>query len=200
MTDFLIATNNSHKVLEFKRILLPIGINVISAEEAGVDLGEVSEDGDTFEKNAFIKASSAYKLSGLPCIADDSGLCVDALDGAPGVYSARFGGEDISQSERTDLLLEKLEGVPFDKRTARFVSSICCILGDDDIIEVRGECEGFISFEPMGEGGFGYDPVFMLDDGRSFGELSGEEKDKYSHRGVALRMLRDRLSERKDVL
>lgn len=200
MIDFLIATNNSHKVLEFKRILLPIGINVISAKEAGVDLGEVIEDGDTFEKNAFIKASSAYKISGLPCIADDSGLCVDALDNAPGVYSARFGGEDIPQSERTALLLKKLEGVPAHKRTARFVSSICCILSDEDIIEVRGECEGFISFEPMGEGGFGYDPVFMLDDGRSFGELSGEEKDKYSHRGIALRMLRDKLSERKDVL
>ena len=127
MTDFLIATNNSHKVEEFKRILNPLGINVLSAKEAGVDLGEVLENGTTFAENANIKASSAYKISSMPTIADDSGLCVDALGGAPGLYTARYGGEGLTQTERNALLLKNLESVTKENRTARFVCSICCI-------------------------------------------------------------------------
>lgn len=200
MTDFLIATNNAHKVEEFKRILLPLGINVLSAKDAGVDLGDVVEDGTTFAENAKIKALSAFNISGLPSIADDSGLCVDALSGAPGIYSARYGGEDIPQSERTMLLLSNLKDVEGDDRSARFVCSICCILSEDDIIAVEGTCEGFIATEPKGEGGFGYDPVFLYKDGRCFGDISGEEKDAISHRGVGLRKLRDQLISRKDVL
>lgn len=200
MTDFLIATNNAHKVEEFKRILLPLGINVISAKDAGIDLGDVVEDGETFADNAKIKALSAFRKSGLPSIADDSGLCVDALLGAPGIYSARFGGEDIPQSQRNALLLSEMEKSDITSRTARFVSSICCVLSEDDIIAVEGVCEGTIAHTPCGEGGFGYDPLFVYEDGRCFGNISGDEKDKVSHRGRSLRALRDKLISRKDVL
>ena len=200
MTDFLIATNNAHKVEEFKRILLPLGINVVSAKEAGVDLGDVVEDGATFAENAKIKALSAFRKSGLPSVADDSGLCVDALSGAPGIYSARFGGEDIPQSERNLLLLEKIKESGSDIRTARFVSSICLVISEEDIVAVEGVCEGTIAQEPMGEGGFGYDPLFIYEDGRCFGEITGDEKDTVSHRGRSLRALRDELIKRKDVL
>lgn len=200
MTDFLIATNNSHKVEEFKRILLPLGINVLSAKEAGVDLGEVDENGETFAENAKIKALSAFIKSSMPSIADDSGLCVDALGGAPGLYTARYGGEDITQKERNALLLRNMESIPEAERSAKFMCSICCVIDEDNIIEVLGTCEGFIAFEPSGGDGFGYDPVFLYKDGRCFGEISGEEKDIISHRGVALRALKDKLIGRKDVL
>lgn len=200
MIDFLIATNNAHKVEEFKRILLPLGINVLSAKEAGIDLGDVVEDGNTFAENAKIKALSAFRRSGMPSIADDSGLCVDALDGAPGIYSARYGGEDIPQTERTALLLSNLKDVPASERTAHFVCSICCVMAEGDIIEVSGICEGTIATEPTGEGGFGYDPVFIYKDGRCFGCISGEEKDAISHRGAGLKNLREKLLSRKDVL
>ncbi len=200
MTDFLIATNNAHKVEEFKRILLPLGINVMSAKDAGIDLGDVVEDGETFAENAKIKALSAFRKSGLPSIADDSGLCVDALNGAPGIFSARFGGEDIPQSERNLLLLGEMLRSGNSSRKARFVSSICCVISEDDIISVEGICEGEIAHAPCGEGGFGYDPLFIYEDGRCFGTISGDEKDKVSHRGRSLRALRDKLTERKDVL
>lgn len=200
LTDFLIATNNAHKVEEFKRILLPLGINVISSKDAGVDLGEVEENGSTFAENAKIKAESAFKIAGIPCIADDSGLCVDALDGAPGIYSARYGGEDIPQTQRTALLLENIKDVKASDRTARFVCSICCVLNSENIIQVEGYCEGSIALEPMGEGGFGYDPVFLYKDGRCFGDISGEEKDAISHRGAGLRALREELLNRKDLI
>ncbi len=200
MTDFLIATNNAHKVEEFKRILKPLGINVISAKEAGVDLGDVEENGTTFRENAMIKALSAYNVASMPCIADDSGLCVHALEGAPGIFTARYGGENITQKERNAYLLSNMSDIPVSERTAKFVCSICCILNDDSIIEVQGECNGSIATSPSGEDGFGYDPVFLYKDGRCFGEISGEEKDAISHRGVALRLLRDELINRKDVL
>ena len=200
MTDFLIASNNSHKVDEFKRILKPLGINVLSAKEAGVDLGEVDENGTTFAENSKIKALSAYKISSMPCIADDSGLCVDALDGAPGIFSARYGGEDITQEERNAFLLSNIREVPDDKRGAKFVCHICCVLNSDDIIDVEGYCEGSIAHNPSGTDGFGYDPVFLYKDGRCLGEISGEDKDEISHRGIALRALKNELENRKDVL
>ena len=200
MTDFLIATNNAHKVEEFKRILQPLGINVLSAKEAGVDLGDVEENGTTFEENAKIKAMSAYKISGMPCIADDSGLCVDALNGAPGIYTARYGGEDLSQTERNALLLKNMEDVPLENRTAKFVCSICCVLSETDCVEVFGSCDGLISFEPYGAGGFGYDPIFKRVGGCTLAEMTDAEKDEISHRGAALRSLRDELLNRKDVL
>ena len=200
MTDFLIATNNAHKVEEFKRILLPLGINVLSAKEAGVDLGDVEENGKTFAENAKIKAMSAYKIASMPCIADDSGLCVDALDGAPGLYTARYGGENITQEERNALLLHNIKDVDDKDRGAQFVCHICCVINEDDIIDAEGICEGSIAHKPAGKEGFGYDPIFLYTDGRCLGDISGEEKDEISHRGIALRNLRTKLENRKDVL
>ncbi|MDO5123726.1 MAG: RdgB/HAM1 family non-canonical purine NTP pyrophosphatase [Eubacteriales bacterium] len=198
--DFLIASNNAHKVQEFKRILAPLGINAISAKEAGFDLGEVAEDGKTFRENAFIKAESAFLRTGLPSVADDSGLCVDALDGAPGIFSARYGGEGLSDRERTALLLKNMQDVPESQRTARFICSICCMINHEDVITLEGVCEGSIAFETCGDGGFGYDPVFITSEGKCFGSIPAQEKDEVSHRGVALRSLFEILKDRKDLI
>lgn len=200
MIDFLIASNNVHKIEEFKRILLPLGINVISAKDAGVDLGEVEETGTTFAENAYIKAISAYRISKMPSIADDSGLCVDALGGEPGVFTARYGSEDFTMEERLEYFLDKMKNVEEKDRTARFICSICCVISEDDIIETEGISEGSIAFAPSGSEGFAYDPVFLGPDGRSFAEISAEEKDRLSHRGEALRILRDSLKGRKDLI
>lgn len=198
--DFILATNNMKKLAEMQRILAPLGINVVTAKMLGITLPEVVEDGDTFEANAKIKAESACKITGLPAIADDSGLCVDYLDGYPGIYSARFanieihGGECVDNERNADdednnnLLLKKLEGVEKEKRTAYYVCAICCIFPDGKEITVRGECHGHIGFERDGNAGFGYDPLFIIN-GKSFGKYEGEEKDKISHRGKALRLL-----------
>ncbi|MCI6497247.1 MAG: RdgB/HAM1 family non-canonical purine NTP pyrophosphatase [Anaeromassilibacillus sp.] len=192
MKKFIIATNNAKKLVELDRILNPLGINAVTARDAGVDLGDVEETGTTFEENALIKAMSAFEKSGFPAIADDSGLMVDALDGRPGVYTARYGGEGLSDKERYMNLLDEMKDIPKDKRTARFVSAICCVLSKDEVITVRGECVGEIAFEPSGEGGFGYDPIFLYE-GKSFALLTPEEKDSISHRGKALRLLREEL-------
>ena len=200
MLDFLIASNNCHKVEEFKRILLPLGINVISAKEAGVDLGDVEENGKTFSENAYIKAMSAYRISKMPSIADDSGLCVDALGGEPGVFTARYGGDNLTSEERMAYLLDNMIDVAEENRSARFKCNICCIISEDDIIETEGKCEGFIAFAPSGSEGFGYDPVFLGPDSRCFAEISAEEKDKLSHRGDALRKLRDALECRRGLI
>ena len=146
--DFLIATHNMKKRAELERILKPIGVRVLLAEEAGVELTDVEETGVTFEEHAFLKADSGCKESGMPCIADDSGLAVDALDGAPGVYSARYAGEHGNDEKNNELLLKNLSDIPMDKRTARFVSTVCCCFPDGRHMTVRGECEGKIAFEP----------------------------------------------------
>ena len=187
---FIIATNNAKKLKELERILKPLAIDAVSAKEAGVNLGEVEETGTTFAENAFIKANAAFKATGMPAIADDSGLSVDALDGRPGVYSARYCGENATDEEKYTKLLE-------EKRTAHFTSAICCILSDKEIIEVDGICNGTISHIPNGNGGFGYDPIFDCN-GKSFAELTAEEKDKISHRGIALRKLQAELKNRFD--
>lgn len=186
--DFILATNNMKKLEEMQRILSPLGIEVKTAAMLGIELPEVEEDGDTFEANAEIKAASACKITGLPAIADDSGLCVDYLDGAPGIFSARFAGEHGNDEKNNDLLIQKLEGVKQEDRTAHYVCAICCIFPDGRKIVVRGECEGLIGFERDGNAGFGYDPLFIVD-GKSFGRYTGEDKDKISHRGKALRAL-----------
>lgn len=186
--DFILATNNMKKLEEMQRILSPLGIEVKTATMLGIELPEVEEDGDTFEANAEIKAASACNITGLPAIADDSGLCVDYLDGAPGIFSARFAGEHGNDEKNNDLLLQKLEGVKQEDRTAHYVCAICCIFPDGRKIVVRGECEGLIGFERDGNAGFGYDPLFIVD-GKSFGRYTGEDKDKISHRGKALRAL-----------
>lgn len=191
---FIMATNNAHKVIELSRILLPLGIEVVSAKDAGITLDDVEETGTTFAENAFLKAISAYKKTGMSVVADDSGLCVDALDGRPGVYSARYGGEDATDSEKNAKLLDELRNVDDANRTALFTSAICCILEDGTRIDVEGICNGKISFEPHGKGGFGYDPIFICGD-KCYAELSGEEKDAISHRGIALRKLKAELEK-----
>ena len=186
--DFLIATHNMKKRDELQRILSPLGVHVLTADEAGVDLTDVEETGTTFEENALLKARSGCKEGKMPCIADDSGLCVDALDGAPGVYSARFAGEHGNDDKNNEKLLSLLSDVPPEKRTARFVSTVACVFPDGRELVVRGECEGKIGHEKRGENGFGYDPLFYVGE-RTFAEFTPEEKDAVSHRGNALRAL-----------
>lgn len=192
--DFILATNNMKKLAEMQRILSPLGINVVTAKMLGATLEDVVEDGETFEDNAKLKAHAACKQMNMPAIADDSGLCVDYLDGAPGIYSARFSGDHGNDEKNNDLLLEKLEGVPLEKRTAKYVCAICCVFPNGREIVVRGECEGVIGFERDGHEGFGYDPLFLVD-GRAFGRYTADEKDKISHRGNALRLLTKELEK-----
>lgn len=191
--QLIVATNNPGKLREFRRILEPLGIQVLSQKEAGVQV-DPEENGETFAQNAYIKAKAVYDIAGLPCVADDSGLCVDALDGRPGVLSARYYGHDTPYSEKMQHLLDEMKDVADPQRTARFVSHITCILDEDTVLECEGTCEGMIGHQPAGENGFGYDPLFYVD-GRSYGELSAEEKDRISHRGKALRLLYDKLKE-----
>ena len=190
----LLATKNPKKLAEMERILAPLGVEVLS--ETGLDkpLPEVEETGDTFEANALLKAQSACEATGMPAVADDSGLCVDALDGAPGVYSARYAGAHGDDKANNDKLLAALEGLPAEKRTAKFVSAIVCVFPDGRRLTVRGECPGRIGFAPKVEGGFGYDPLFITDKG-CFGMLSPAEKDEISHRGRALRRFADELGK-----
>ncbi len=190
----VVATNNKHKLVEFRRILEPLGFEVLSQKEAGVTVNPV-EDGETFAANAKIKAMAVYEACGLPSVADDSGLCVDAMNGGPGVYSARYLGEDTAQEIKNAGILKELEDVPVEKRNAHFACAICCILSKEDIIECEGKCSGSIGYEPKGDGGFGYDPIFMVGD-RSYAELSPEEKDAISHRGRALEVLYGILKEK----
>lgn len=192
--DFILATNNMKKLAEMQRILSPLGINVVTAKMLGITLEDVEEDGETFEDNAKLKAHAACRETNMPAIADDSGLCVDYLDGAPGIFSARFAGEHGNDEKNNDLLLEKLDGVPPEKRTAHYVCAICCTFPDGREIVVRGECNGVIGFERDGNEGFGYDPLFLVD-GRAFGRYTAEEKDKISHRGNALRLLTKELEK-----
>lgn len=192
--DFILATNNMKKLAEMQRILSPLGINVVTAKMLGKQLEDVEEDGKTFEDNAKLKARAACKEMNMPAIADDSGLCVDYFDGAPGIFSARFAGEHGNDEKNNDLLLEKLDGVPLEKRTAHYVCAICCTFPDGREIVVRGECNGVIGFERDGHEGFGYDPLFLVD-GKAFGRYTAEEKDRISHRGNALRLLTKELEK-----
>lgn len=186
---FIIATHNKNKLAEMERILNPIGIEVSTAQ-----LQEVDETGTTFAENAYLKANAACKETGLPAIADDSGLAVDSLNGAPGIYSARYAGEHATDLQKMEKLLYELKDVPKEKRTARFVCSICCVFPNGDYITAEGTCEGTIAFELTGDGGFGYDPIFLVGE-QSFGQLSDEEKDRISHRGKALMLFSQKLQE-----
>ncbi len=196
MKTFVIATNNKKKLAEMKRILEPLHINVVTAKEIGIDLGDVEENGSTFAENAYIKAKSAFDLlKGEYCtVADDSGLCVDALSGAPGIYSARYGGEGLSDVDRYQKLLSDMKDVPDDNRQAHFACAICAIIDNETVIEAYGKCDGKIGYGPVGDGGFGYDPVFMVND-KSFSQLSAQEKDLCSHRGNALREFKEKLQD-----
>lgn len=189
---FIIATNNAHKLIELERILSPLGINAVSPRDEGISLSDVDENGSTFMENSFIKAEAACRKTGLPAIADDSGICVDALNGEPGIFSARFAGDDASDTDKNNLILKRLKDVEENDRGAHYTCAITCVFPDGEKIQVEGKCFGKIAYAPEGDGGFGYDPIFLYD-GVSFGRLSAEEKDKVSHRGNALRMFKEEL-------
>lgn len=189
----VLASKNAKKLAEMNAILSELGVEVCSETQAGVDV-DVEETGTTFEENSLLKARAVMEASGLPAIADDSGLCVDALNGAPGVYSARYGGPELDDTGRYRLLLENLRGQT--PRTAKFVSVITCCFPNGDVITARGECPGTIAFAPMGEGGFGYDPVFFIPGlKKTFAQLSAQEKNAISHRGRALALFQQKLKD-----
>ncbi|MBQ6365451.1 MAG: RdgB/HAM1 family non-canonical purine NTP pyrophosphatase [Oscillospiraceae bacterium] len=190
----ILASNNKNKLREFRQIVKDLPIELISQKEAGCDF-EVEETGTTFEENAFLKASAVTNATGCAAVADDSGLCVDALNGEPGIYSARYGlGHEASDTERYQYLLKKLEGI--GNRSARFVCCICCTFPDGRVLKSRGECEGEILLRPEGDGGFGYDPVFHpLCTEKGMAQLTPEEKNAISHRGNALRIFIPLLEE-----
>ena len=181
----ILASKNPHKLTELSVILSQHGFEIALESEYGLDI-DVDETGTTFEENSLLKAETVMKASGLPVLADDSGLMVDALDGAPGVYSARYGHKS-SDGERTAFLLENMKDVPDEKRTAKFVCVITCLWPDGRKIVARGECPGVITREVHGENGFGYDPVFYLPElGMTYAELPSEQKNAISHRARAL--------------
>lgn len=192
----ILASNNAHKLVEIRAILANLGVELLSQREAGCDF-EVEETGTTFEENAYLKAAAVTKATGMPAIADDSGLEVDALNGEPGIYSARYtGNHEDSDEDRNNYLLSKLKDVPMEQRTGRFVCCICCTFPNGDVLRARGTMEGHILFETKGENGFGYDPLFQAEGYTvSNGELSAEEKNRISHRGKALRVLEEELRE-----
>lgn len=192
---YIAATGNMHKLTEFKRILTPLNIKLISTKEANVYVN-VEETAKTFEGNAEIKALAICKAADMPAIADDSGIVVDALGGAPGIYSSRYAGPNSTDLDKMNKLLNEIKDVPKEKRTARFVCAICCIFPNGKTIQVRGTCEGYIADEICGNGGFGYDPIFIeKETGKTFGILSDDEKDRLSHRGKALRLFAEKLKE-----
>ena len=191
----ILASNNKKKLRELGEILSDMDVELLSQREAGCDF-EVEETGTTFAENAYLKAKAVADATGLAAVADDSGLMVEALNGEPGVYSARYapGGHEASDKEKYEYLLSKLVNV--EHRAAKFVSSICCILPDGSIIRTEGECRGEILREPAGDGGFGYDPVFMPQGyDRSMAELGTEVKNRISHRANALREFKKKLRE-----
>ncbi len=185
---FVIASRNKHKIEEFQRILAPLSIEVVSC-----DLAEVDETGTTFMENALLKAEAALKETGLPAISDDSGLCVNALGGEPGIYSARYAKE----GERKKTVLKKLEDK--EDRSAYFACAIACVFPNGDKILIEEKCDGTIATGCIGEGGFGYDPIFLVD-GKSFAQMTDKEKDSVSHRGKALRAFSKELSIYKDKI
>ncbi len=190
---FVLATQNPKKLAEMRAILADLGVEVVSEADLGVKI-EVEETGETFAENSLLKAKAVMEATKLPAIADDSGLCVDALNGGPGVYSARFGGEGLDDAGRYRLLLEMLRGQ--GDRRARFHTTITCAFPNGDVLQDDGEVDGTIAFAPMGEGGFGYDPVFFVPDKRkTFAQLTAEEKAEISHRGKALRAFRETLAD-----
>lgn len=188
----ILASNNAHKLEEFRAIFADMGIEIVSQRDAGCDF-EVDETGTTFEENAYLKAIAVTEATGQPAIADDSGLEVDALGGAPGVYSARYtGNHEDSDADRYRYLLKNLGDS--EQRTARFVSCICLTFPNGDILRARGICEGTILDAPRGENGFGYDPIFLPDGfNQSMAEIEPEVKNRISHRGNALKILKEEL-------
>jgi len=191
--QIVFATGNEGKMREIRAILEDLGCEILSMKEAGI-VADILEDGTTFEENAVIKAQSVAEYTDAIVLADDSGLEIDYLNKEPGIYSARYLGEDTSYRVKNQNLIDRLEGVPDDKRTARFVCAIAAVFPDGTSLVTRGTIEGRIGYEERGEGGFGYDPIFYVPEyGKSTAELSAEEKNAVSHRGNALRLMKEEL-------
>lgn len=190
---FVLATQNPKKKAELAAILQDLGVEIVTEEELGLSV-DVDETGTTFAENAALKADAVMRAASLPAIADDSGLCVNALGGAPGVYSARYGGEGLPDAARYRLLLSALAGQT--DRAAHFETAVCCAFPNGDHVTAHGECHGSIAFVPMGANGFGYDPVFFVTEKRkTFAQLTAAEKAAISHRGNALRAFRAALED-----
>lgn len=195
MKKIIFATGNKNKMIEIREILKDLDAEILSMKEAGISL-DIVEDGKTFEENARIKAVAVAKECDAIVLADDSGLEVDYLNKEPGVYSARYMGEDTSYDIKNQSLIDRLKGVPKEQRTARFVCAICAVVPGHEPVTVRGTIEGYIGWEPAGENGFGYDPIFYVPDlNCSTAQLSMEEKNARSHRGNALRAIREILRQ-----
>ncbi|MDR3983540.1 MAG: XTP/dITP diphosphatase [Dysosmobacter sp.] len=189
---FILATHNPGKLREMAAILSQYGVEVVSPADVGITV-DVEETGTTFAENAMLKAKAICAAADLPAIADDSGLCVDALNGGPGVYSARYGGEGLDDKGRYTLLLQNMRGQT--TRAAHFACAIACAFPNGDELTAEGRCDGTIAFAPMGEGGFGYDPVFFVPEkAKTFGQLTAEEKSAISHRGKALKAFSEKLA------
>ncbi len=199
MKRIIAATQNKHKIEEIDEMTRAFGFEIVSRDDAGVGDLEVVEDGETFEENSFKKANEIMKVTGEITIADDSGLEVDYLDGAPGVYSARFAGEDATDQDNNEKLITLLKDVPYDKRTARYVCVITLVIPNGKTLVARGEVEGHIVLEASGKNGFGYDPYFVPEGyDKTFGNFTMDEKNAISHRGKALEILRD-LMEKENI-
>ncbi len=193
MKRLIFATGNENKMKEIRMILGDLDYEILSMKEAGIDV-DIVEDGKTFEENAMIKAKAISKIANCLVLADDSGLEVDYMDKQPGIMSARWMGEDTSYRIKNQKIIDNLEGVPKEQRTARFVCAIAAAFPDGKVITKRGTIEGIIGYEERGENGFGYDPIFFVPEyGKTTAELSPEEKNKISHRGKALRMMKPEL-------
>ncbi len=192
----VLASKNPHKLVEISKITEQLGMELVLESDLGVDI-DVEETGSTFEENSLLKAKAVMEATGLPALADDSGIAVDALDGAPGIYSARYGfDESLDDWGRLLLLLKNMENVPDDKRQAQYVCVITFATPDGQVIQARGEVHGQLLREPKGEGGFGYDPIFYYPPfGKTFAQVSAEEKNGVSHRAEALKLLYDKFKE-----
>ena len=189
----ILATKNPGKLREMQLWLAPLGIELVLESELGLDV-EVEENGTTFEENSLLKASAMCRSANMPAIADDSGLCVDALSGAPGVYTARYGGEGLSDQARYLLLLEHMQGKA--ERSAKFVSVVTCVFPNGDTVSARGELPGAITEAPAGDGGFGYDPVFFVPELElTLAQMTMEQRQSCSHRAAAIANLAGRLEE-----
>ena len=192
----VLASKNKHKLVEISKITEKFGFELVLQSELGIDI-DVEETGTTFEENSFLKAEAVMKATGLPALADDSGIAVDALNGEPGIYSARYGfDESLDDWGRLQLLLKNTEHVPDGQRQAQFVCVITMITPEGKVIQARGEIHGELTREPRGENGFGYDPIFYYPPfGKTTAEISAEEKHAVSHRGKALRVFYEKLKE-----
>jgi XTP/dITP diphosphohydrolase len=195
-TDILvISTGNPNKLKEIQSLLRDFPLQVKTKDQVGLDKIEIEETGTTFEENALLKAKGIQRYTQTMVLADDSGITVDALDGAPGVYSARYGGEEGNDRKNNQKLLEALKDLPEEERKAAFVCVIVVVLPDGKILKAKGITRGTVGFEEKGQGGFGYDPLFILPDGKTMAELTPAEKNAVSHRGKALRAIKERLTE-----